>query len=369
MGFPIPYAGILPKLLFTAAISMAAIRDLCISLLESLGIITMGPSHDYTISNQINHNNNHSASIFNDYPSQWYFNPHLHAPADHPLFIHRSAFVEAVQASLPAVLYESLLLKCQECAADTTQSLPSSSSELADLSLTSSSSSLCSTAYSHKRSGALATAHNLQINRQKPLMSARSSAANIAKAEAHISQYDHRQGHQLSAPTMPCTCGATAASSHADDHLQQRTSASELQKQAQSPVSACVQEEGAAGNSYGSHYHLQQLRAECAVCLCEFERGEEVRELPSCRHVFHKDCIDGWILHNHRTCPLCRTSLLTPAMELQEKMREAQELSDQVTSWFIFLEQEEGAAYQDHYLQNLDHNQGSYYTLQPAAGN
>lgn len=71
----------------------------------------------------------------------------------------------------------------------------------------------------------------------------------------------------------------------------------------------------------------------CAVCLSRLKEGDEVRELRNCCHVFHKDCIDRWVDYdhqdqdvvdddhdhdhnehhedNHKTCPLCRTPLLT----------------------------------------------------------
>lgn len=49
---------------------------------------------------------------------------------------------------------------------------------------------------------------------------------------------------------------------------------------------------------------------ECAVCLSEFERGEEVQITPNCCHIFHSECIYTWLQQNQKTCPLCRTSLL-----------------------------------------------------------
>nr|CAD1838011.1 unnamed protein product [Ananas comosus var. bracteatus] len=45
----------------------------------------------------------------------------------------------------------------------------------------------------------------------------------------------------------------------------------------------------------------------CAICLEDFAAGEELRVLPRCKHAFHKDCIDPWLLAQSKsTCPLCR---------------------------------------------------------------
>ncbi|XP_073425286.1 E3 ubiquitin-protein ligase RNF12-like [Dendrobates tinctorius] len=43
----------------------------------------------------------------------------------------------------------------------------------------------------------------------------------------------------------------------------------------------------------------------CAICLTEYEIGEQVTEL-RCDHRFHQNCISAW-LHSSPHCPLCRT--------------------------------------------------------------
>jgi hypothetical protein len=43
---------------------------------------------------------------------------------------------------------------------------------------------------------------------------------------------------------------------------------------------------------------------ECSICLTEVDAGDQVREL-TCKHVFHRACIDLWLLRNS-CCPLCK---------------------------------------------------------------
>ncbi|XP_009762608.1 E3 ubiquitin-protein ligase ATL41-like [Nicotiana tabacum] len=45
---------------------------------------------------------------------------------------------------------------------------------------------------------------------------------------------------------------------------------------------------------------------ECTICLSVFEDGETARTLPNCKHVFHAECIDKWLV-SQSTCPICRT--------------------------------------------------------------
>ncbi|KAL5205860.1 hypothetical protein ABZP36_034069 [Zizania latifolia] len=52
-------------------------------------------------------------------------------------------------------------------------------------------------------------------------------------------------------------------------------------------------------------------RPECAICLAEFTRGDEVRVLPPCGHGFHAACVDVWLLSSSTsTCPSCRRALV-----------------------------------------------------------
>ncbi|KAF2538954.1 hypothetical protein F2Q68_00020954 [Brassica cretica] len=53
---------------------------------------------------------------------------------------------------------------------------------------------------------------------------------------------------------------------------------------------------------------LSSEDAECCICLCEYEDGVELRELP-CNHHFHCTCIDKW-LHINSRCPLCKFNIL-----------------------------------------------------------
>ncbi|KAE8730189.1 hypothetical protein F3Y22_tig00003041pilonHSYRG01071 [Hibiscus syriacus] len=55
------------------------------------------------------------------------------------------------------------------------------------------------------------------------------------------------------------------------------------------------------------HYHSSAASGGCCVCLCGFQADEEVSEL-SCKHFFHKGCLDKWFNNKHSTCPLCRAA-------------------------------------------------------------
>ncbi|GFS14408.1 E3 ubiquitin-protein ligase RNF130 [Elysia marginata] len=47
---------------------------------------------------------------------------------------------------------------------------------------------------------------------------------------------------------------------------------------------------------------------QCAICIEPYKDGDIIRLMP-CRHVFHKSCVDPWLL-DHRTCPMCKLDIL-----------------------------------------------------------
>ncbi|KAH9450776.1 hypothetical protein Pst134EB_018291 [Puccinia striiformis f. sp. tritici] len=63
----------------------------------------------------------------------------------------------------------------------------------------------------------------------------------------------------------------------------------------------------------------EDLDEMCAVCLAEYERGEQLLQLEKCQHLFHQPCIEEW-LKFRGTCPMCRSALLysEPNLSTQE---------------------------------------------------
>ncbi|KAJ4765810.1 hypothetical protein LUZ62_031090 [Rhynchospora pubera] len=60
-----------------------------------------------------------------------------------------------------------------------------------------------------------------------------------------------------------------------------------------------------AARTVGSSEEMESTLPECSICLSSIEEGEQVRLLPNCRHMFHKECIDVWLSTN-ASCPVCR---------------------------------------------------------------
>ncbi|OMJ14507.1 E3 ubiquitin-protein ligase [Smittium culicis] len=48
--------------------------------------------------------------------------------------------------------------------------------------------------------------------------------------------------------------------------------------------------------------------SECLICFDSINPGEIIRGIP-CTHVFHKDCLDVWLISRLGSCPTCRFDL------------------------------------------------------------
>ena len=58
----------------------------------------------------------------------------------------------------------------------------------------------------------------------------------------------------------------------------------------------------------------------CPICLCDDSQshGKELREFKSCKHVYHRQCIDRWCLDtplDSVKCPLCRGPVFEPQID------------------------------------------------------
>nr|GME16516.1 E3 ubiquitin-protein ligase RHA1B-like [Ipomoea batatas] len=78
----------------------------------------------------------------------------------------------------------------------------------------------------------------------------------------------------------------------------------------------------------------------CAVCLCEYESGDEIRRLRNCSHIFHRRCLDRWIDNGRNTCPLCRASLVPRELqeEFEKRLRAVSVISRDLSTQFNSVE-------------------------------
>lgn len=58
---------------------------------------------------------------------------------------------------------------------------------------------------------------------------------------------------------------------------------------------------------------------QCRICLRSYQVNQTVRKLPSCKHKFHVECIDNWLLHSHPTCPIDGLVVWDPITTQMEK--------------------------------------------------
>jgi len=94
---------------------------------------------------------------------------------------------------------------------------------------------------------------------------------------------------------------ARLGSSLATKHHQLREALSALeQRSTGTELQACVE-----------HIECSGSEGMCVVCQCDMVAGEQGSRLRACGHVYHPECIDGWLLGCKRECPVCKTPLGT----------------------------------------------------------
>lgn len=67
----------------------------------------------------------------------------------------------------------------------------------------------------------------------------------------------------------------------------------------------------------------------CVVCIELYKPNEVVRIL-TCNHLFHKNCIDPWLLE-HRTCPMCKCDILK-VLGVEEAVEDVESVQVTVSS-------------------------------------
>ena len=70
--------------------------------------------------------------------------------------------------------------------------------------------------------------------------------------------------------------------------------------------------------------HHPTMDSTCAICLEEVDTGST--HTLDCEHVFHAECIIGWLRRGNLSCPSCRADLHDntqhiPAMAIRERAR------------------------------------------------
>ena len=59
--------------------------------------------------------------------------------------------------------------------------------------------------------------------------------------------------------------------------------------------------------------------ADCVICMEEFSNGVSIRKIPTCRHIFHSECIMKWLSgpnqQEQQRCPMCNEEITLQLLE------------------------------------------------------
>merc|ERR1711976_657201 len=81
-------------------------------------------------------------------------------------------------------------------------------------------------------------------------------------------------------------------------------------------------------------HKLIKSKASCLLCLKKYQVDDYIRKL-ACGHYFHRHCVDGFLLEDYQTCPVCGNEAVrqpkNQRLEITKKNRKtAQAISIQI---------------------------------------
>ena len=80
---------------------------------------------------------------------------------------------------------------------------------------------------------------------------------------------------------------------------------------------------------------------QCRICLRSYQVNQSVRKLPNCKHKFHADCIDNWLIHSHPTCPIDGQVVWDPITAQLEKEEQKNQKSNSNSKSEIKIKEKE----------------------------
>ena len=60
----------------------------------------------------------------------------------------------------------------------------------------------------------------------------------------------------------------------------------------------------------------------CSICIDDFEEDEKLVLLPRCRHAFHRECLQPWLMERQGCCPLCKRGVIEDVEDEESESEE-----------------------------------------------